>query len=126
MDIQNICKDKKRDVNLVKANLRHDNSGYYLDLVYRVEDDKTVELYKLPRVRLPLKENDVTIRTDHDGFSYISHANVGFGYLRLHPDKNGVQYTVETIETKTKEMTLEEIEKKLGHKVKIVSEKEES
>jgi hypothetical protein len=34
-----------------------------------------------------------------------------------------VCYVVETLETKTHEMTVAEIEKKLGYKIKIVGEK---
>ena len=41
--------------------------------------------------------------------------------MRLLPDETDSAFTVKTIKTKTKEMTLEEIEKKLGHKVKIVN-----
>ena len=45
----------------------------------------------------------------------------GLGDLSLYSDDDGYLYHEKIIEEKTKEMTLEEIEKKLGHKVKIVS-----
>ena len=47
--------------------------------------------------------------------------DVGFGPARLDVDADGHAYYERVIKTKTKEMTLEEIEKELGHKVKIVN-----
>ena len=123
MSIEEYHKTKNTDVALRHVSLKHDDAGYFLSLVYRLEDDKSVELIKLPRVRLPLKMNDIKLRTDSDGFMSVMEADVGFGYTRLYPDKQHACYTIETVTTKTKEMTLEEIEKKLGHKVKIVSDK---
>lgn len=42
-----------------------------------------------------------------------------------YPDKNGNRLYWETVSVKTHEMTMEEIEKKLGYKIKIISKKEE-
>ena len=39
----------------------------------------------------------------------------------IFPDSNGHFLTVNCIKEKVQEMTVEEIEKKLGHKIKIVS-----
>ena len=114
--------EKLMDVKLVK-----ENGNYFLDLTYQHEDDKAIYETNIPRVYLPLSEH---------GFEYWSfdvgchtnkeHAiNLGFGELRLLKDKNGAVFTTAIVEEKTKEMTIEEIEKALGHKVKIVGEKEE-
>ena len=43
--------------------------------------------------------------------------------LKLLPDEDGNYFTCELIKHKTREMTLEEIEEKLGYKVKIVTDK---
>lgn len=43
------------------------------------------------------------------------------GNVYLQQDEKGVKYYIKELERFEKEMTIEEIEKKLGHKVKIVS-----
>jgi hypothetical protein len=49
--------------------------------------------------------------------------NLGFGdiYLKGNGCKNEPWYTYKRTEEKVEELTLEEIEQKLGHKVKIIS-----
>jgi hypothetical protein len=116
-------KDEKvelKDVKLVK-----NSYGYCLDMTYRVEDKAEIREFNIPCLRLPINNDRFRIRTTGDGpyLSYI--ADVGFGQQAMMPSGAGlndrVRYTIKTIETKTKEMTLAEIEKKLGHKVKIVN-----
>jgi hypothetical protein len=59
---------------------------------------------------------------EYSNCAYTVHtADIGFGDMQLLPDDDGNAYYVRVLETKTKEMTLDEIEKKLGHKVKIVN-----
>lgn len=43
-------------------------------------------------------------------------------FTHLEPDSKGHCFTLTTIKKKAQEMTLSEIEEKLGHKVKIISE----
>jgi hypothetical protein len=64
------------------------------------------------------------IQNDNGNYWNHYYANVGFGPFKM-LGADGCEcnpcYTMKTIKTKVKEMTLEEIEKKLGHKVKIVN-----
>lgn len=47
-------------------------------------------------------------------------------YLKLVPDEQGNECYIKELEKFGKEMTLKEIEKKLGYKIKLVSGKEEN
>lgn len=110
-----------QDVKLVK-NYR----GYCLDMTYRVETDTEVREINLPCVYLPITFDKVTIDHVWDEYYSDNFVDVGFGKIKTFNsdgDDKGVRYTIKVIKEKTKEMTLAEIEKKLGHKVKIVSKK---
>lgn len=117
MSFQTIGKDKNTDMKLTKAKLYEDEVGYSLALTYRVESLDQVSEVHIPRVALKLKNGPITIEQDC-GMAYI---DVGFGMTPVLKGFTGTYFTTKVIETKTKEMTLEEIEKKLGHKVKIVN-----
>lgn len=115
-----------KDVKLV----RNDND-YALDITYIADAPDRVEELHIPRVVLPINPERVRIsETIDDHFcgpycppAHIFRADLGFGSMpiELH---DGAAFTIKTIKEKTKEMTLEEIEKKLGHKVKIISKEE--
>ena len=110
-------------VSLDTVRLNHDGrDGFSLHMEYIVEDENRVERYIFPYVRLPIQKDRFAITTE---FGFMM-ADVGFGTTRLLPDPDfsNTSFTVKTIKEKTKEMTLEEIEKKLGHKVKIISKEE--
>lgn len=116
------CKEEK--VNLQKVKLVKDTWGYFLDMTYQVETPERIEEVHLPRVRVPINTEGFILRTDYGLLRPTTVVDVGFGDATLYPDKNqkaNVYYTIETKEIKTKEMTLDEIEEKLGHKVKIVN-----
>jgi hypothetical protein len=108
-----------RDVKLIK-----NNYGYCLNLTYRVEDNTQIRDFNIPCLHLPISFKRFMIRTERDQFFENYVADVGFGNMNMLPGSIGCDspaYTIKTIKEKTKEMTLEEIEKKLGHKVKIVN-----
>ena len=78
----------------------------------------------IPRLVIPLETNFIKINRYDDSSILIGpeyRADLGFGEMRLLPDKDGTAFTIETIEEKYTEMTMDEIEKKLGYKVKIVN-----
>ena len=121
-----VAGDKNTKVELSKVEFSEDEQGYYLDLTYTIEDDRSIQTCHIPRLRLPIHRHDfnVTFRESdfYLGSMYYEHvADIGFGEMKLLPDKGGNCYYVTLVEEKTKEMTLAEIEKKLGHKVKIVN-----
>ena len=106
-------------VDLIDLTFGMDIVGYYLTPTYRIETKNTVSEIKIPKARL---------NVDHHGFTIKHHSedghdlcDFGLGPMPMNADSNNYNYYEKLIETKTKEMTLEEIEKKLGHKVKIVN-----
>lgn len=113
------------NVKMKITSLKLNKDPYYsLDIKYEMETSGEIKEFHLPNVRLPLKNDYFWIGTNHTGRYLIDcDVDVGFGTTKLNPDDKGKFYYERVIKTKTKEMTLEEIEKKLGHKVKIVSDK---
>lgn len=107
-----------------------ENGEYYAKLTYIHETDTRISEVVMPKVELPFSSSLVNVEIEgciDQGFlcyfGKVVEARFANGKsLRLR-DKNGHEYVETIIEEKTKEMTLEEIEKKLGYKVKIVSKK---
>lgn len=103
--------------------LYKENDLYYLDITFQIENDNYIEEVRIPKAELPASAltyyGDVNIRTNTIGISYV---DLGFGELCMHESSDGHRLTRTILEHKIKEMTLSEIEKKLGHKIKIVSE----
>lgn len=117
-------KNSNTNVNLTELTLHKDSEGYYLSAKYMVEDKHSIRELDLPRIRLKVVPGHVSIKQVNEGLHGYVEADLGFGYLPLAPSGRANAYYTETVlEEKTHEMTLEEIEKKLGYKVKIVSEK---
>lgn len=95
-------------VDLIDLTLAKDELGYYLSPRYRVETSNDIREIYIPKARLNIDRHMFNIVDDS-------------GECLMYCDINGVRYYDTLIETKTKEMSLEEIEEKLGHKVKIIS-----
>lgn len=120
----------KFNVDLISLTLGRDSRGYYMHARYRVEDTRSVREVDIPKIRLNIDEHCVVIDGDRDKFGPRDSlglprvfANIGLGWCGLEygDESNKVYFTETIIEEKTKEMTLEEIERELGHKVKIVN-----
>ena len=129
-DSINVYSASGEDIELTNLILDHDDTGYFLSATYRLESESDVRELNIPRIRLPIKSNDLTIK-DTRGLSCWNDrymvADLGFGYLTmgcLKTDDHDVYFTETVIEEKTHEMTLDDIEKKLGYKVKIINKKE--
>ena len=121
---------------LEKLALHHDKktNKYYLSAVYYAEDDKGKYKIEIPNIKLNVRTdrlpNISEFLVDHHYIApptYVQEIDLGFGSLRLGICQGGAfkgsTYIMTTLEEKTQELTLEEIEKKLGYKIKIVSEK---
>ena len=73
------------------------------------------------------KVPDITCDSVCDDFSFIFqlyHIPFHKDYLKLFPDERGNNCYIKELEKFEKEMTLKEIEKKLGYKIKLVSGKD--
>lgn len=94
-----------------------DEKGFYLSAEYIFEDGYSTKKLTVPKIRLDDLHCSPCFGATCDGV-YLDTANCRYW---LEP-VNKQYYTVIVIEEKAKEMTLSEIEKRLGYKVKIVSE----
>ena len=118
------------DIKLTKFALAQDERGYYLTAGYRVEDSHSIREIDIPKIRLNLDEKRIRISVERDPCACyrIAHVDLGFGELPLDWEKNengqAYLYKETVLEEKYTEMTMDEIEKKLGYKVKIVNKKE--
>ena len=114
----------RNDVKLTKLNLHKDTLGYYLHATYMIEDGSFIRQLDIPKIRLRVDPHYVAIRQKGEDWPTVE-ADIGFGYTKLsHSVRSNAYFTETVIEEKSKEMTLEEIEKKLGHKVKIITKPE--
>lgn len=111
----------------------------YLRLIYRYEDDKGVHAYIIPKASLPFSEHslpDVKTPTfSESNYSeppYIWCSDTMFleeavCELAIERGIKGRAYVFDIItEPAIHEMTLKEIEKELGYKVKIVNKENEN
>lgn len=117
---------------LKECRLFEDCGHYYLYLRYIIEDDKEVAEYIIPKV--DIRFNKYQAPTSVHFYSnnpfdrcHIHKLELGCEQFTLHEGEghdgaNHVYMTKKVIETKTKKMTVAEIEKKLGYKIEIVSE----
>ena len=114
------------DVKMTEFDLHKDEDSYYLSAKFIVEDEYSIRELDVPKIRLNIDLDRVYIDTESDPYCFKNMAwiNLGFGRLPLDfTDFNGqrVLYTEKILEEKYTEMTMDEIEKKLGYKVKIVN-----
>lgn len=112
-----------RNVKLSSLKLNSDSLGYYLSAKYNIENNESIRELDIPKIRLPVTMRAVTIRQEA-GFYSHPEANIGFGFFELSHDgtRDEVYFTETVLKEKTKEMTIAEIEKELGYKVKIIGD----
>lgn len=108
-----------------------ENDKWYIDVTYLHEDDRYVKEIHIPKMHIPLEAFTDTMVQHHDWRdvmyfgTIIKDVRAVFGDLSLvlEDPKDDDYFTEKIIEEKTQEMTLDEIEKKLGYKIKIVNKK---
>lgn len=114
-------------IEVKKAKMYEEHDKYYIDVTYLYEDDRFVKEIRFPKIHIPLTEfrGDIDhVPVDRRWQPFGMETRILLGNLSMPLcEKNGVTYEEHIIEEKVQEMTLEEIEKKLGQKIKIVSKK---
>lgn len=118
------------NITLTNYNLYKEDGRLWLYLEYRIEDnDKTLEVV-IPKVELkciPIKPEYLACNVEYRSYAFPDDAYIIINSGRFGIDlgdtneTENVFYTEKIIEEKITEMTLEEIEKKLGFKVKVIS-----
>lgn len=105
--------------NIENIELVKEDNKYYINLSMIIETESSVDRCKT-KLKLP-NIDTIKISREMCGYgTYGTFMDLGFGDLRCVDDK--VEY--ENIRKKEREMTLSDIERKLGYKIKLVSEKE--
>lgn len=127
------------DRTIKEVKIYEEKGFQFLSIRYLIEDDTSVKEFHLPKVRLPIEYADLNheynqlgSNTRYDTVNLVlpgKELEVQTGDATFHVDGRiekykEVKYACKVIEEKTKDMTIEEIEKKLGHKIKIVNKKE--
>lgn len=103
---------------LTNLELYSEDGIYYLKAEYEVEDEHRLEKYTFPKLYLPIGDRFSVY--DRCGFQ----PKIEFGCLELDALKHdGYIFKIEILKEYPQKMTLEEIEKKLGYKVELVSGK---
>lgn len=90
---------------------------YFAHIVYQYEDNRGLWEMIVPKVRIPVEPYNFDLQLDPDG----STLDFGFGKCCIYPVDMDVYAKKVLIEEKIHEMTVEEIEEKLGYRVKIVN-----
>lgn len=121
--------------NLINARLYEEDGRYFLNLKYLVENDDEILELEIPKAQIHL--DSIPIITCYDteypgyGSIYLDRIydlTLGTNSFTLYPGEtskaNHCYYTEKRTSKKPKKMTIEEIERKLGYKIAIVSEEE--
>ncbi len=111
--------------NLVSLSLNesHKYQLYSLTAIFEQRHENgSVEEITVPKIELPC--NALAIYIEHDSGQGTDFIDLGFGQMEVLPNENGKKFITRTIkEADPKELTMAEIEAKLGYPVKIVKEK---
>lgn len=121
---------KKDRITIKDINAYKEKGNWYMSLVAEVEDDTRVTEYRIPKIslcndgRMDLEQKQcfgreavVTLFSDFGENYFLCRKGID------EKTQLPVDFIAETIKEKTQELTLDEIEKRLGYKVKIVSDK---
>lgn len=108
-----------KNIGLVDLELKYNARGnfYCLDATYELETDNEVRELKVHDIELPINPFCVELRQeccDINHFPPERTVDLGFGPLRFGYCRERV------VKEKVKEVTMEDIEKKFGCKIKIV------
>lgn len=124
---------------LTKVSVYQDVFGnWFMSVTYEYCDKKGKHEFTFPKVKFPLNENRIPAIFSNYDDTFIEAGDYvrndvlqAFSGTVIDP-RNGNEYTssavdilVEPVEPAVHELTLKEIEEKLGYIVKIVSEKED-
>lgn len=108
---------------LKSLTLIEENDKYYLSAVYRVEDDNGTWELSYPRIELTINKKFAPLLSAEYGTGCNDFViDLGFGDLPLREIRKGVYAEKKLIEEKIHDMTVSEIEKALGYKVRIIEE----
>lgn len=121
-----MSKNKQMIVRLQDAKTyRDENNEYFLELRYLIDDNSTIKELIIPKVELGIPRSYINIESN-PGSSFFPELVFAQGNKHKIFTNEECYYMIERVveEIPTKEMTLEEIEKKMGYKIKIVTKED--
>lgn len=104
------------NVRLKSFTTYEEDGLYFAHIVYQYEDNKGLWELTVPKVRIPVEPYYFELELDPDGGTL----NFGLGECRMYPVDTNAYARKVLIEEKIHDMTVEEIEEKLGYRVRIV------
>ena len=119
----------RKKFSLTDLKLFKEGNTYFFAATYRLEDDFGIKEIHFPKIVAPISNSYVAVTH----YNYGRDVGEDYALIQLgdnihtHAFCGGEHHAIFTetvIEEKTHEMTLDEIEKKLGYKVKIINKKE--
>lgn len=106
-----------------KIELYQEDGRYYFNVDFDYEDDYAYYKGQIERIPFDFRLYSIKMQSA-DCLSNTTTkitANLGLhSDMEIYPNKKGEYFTLTVVKEKTHEMTIEDIEKKLGYKVKIV------
>ena len=118
-----MSKLESQSVEDVNISFNQDINSYVIDVSYKYTDrEGNVDIISIRDLPIHIKPYpDVTRSIAYCGCE--TSIDLGFGILDFYPGIT--KYETRRVYTATREMTIEEIEKELGYKIKIVNNKKE-
>lgn len=110
--------------HITDLQLYKENNNYYLSALITHEDKNGVYKVSIPRIKFPVASECIINHTRYPGCSTIVSLDFGLGELYAEPvNENDHYFTITCLEEKVHEMTLAEIERELGYKIKLKENK---
>lgn len=104
-----------KSCKLENVDFIQDETGCFLGVSYIINTEHNVSRMSF-NLELPITTAGFDVPCIGDGGKPLQ-VNIGFGPLDVH------NYTIEILKEKRVDMTLEQIEKRLGYKINLVDEK---
>ena len=104
---------------------------WYLKIIYQYEGEDGLHQRVFPRVILPFPQNDIPTFNSVNELDYLTcndkmvlwpgEYSMCIGGGEVNMGRRATMFDIRLSKNESKEMTLDEIEKELGYKIKIVS-----
>ena len=113
---------ESQNVEDINISFNKDINSYVINISYRHTDRVgNVDIISIRDLPITIYPHPIVNRK-FSCYGCETSINLGFGSLESYPEITSEE--IRRIHTVTKEMTIEEIEEKLGYKIKIVNNKE--
>ena len=126
---KSIKNEKLKSVKLIEEKDSYGTQKFYLDVTYEyVDSEENRHEINFPKIELSIMTDRFPVLNNSfcsDRSCLIKDTiDIGFGELNLLRNSENIFATDRIVEYSCKEMTIEEIQEKLGYKVKIIDKKE--